>query len=57
MVKTMCKASQTTHGFIVHGLCARPPKQPMALGGLCTWFSNHVWGDVMFFRNKLKKLI
>ena len=46
--KTMCKVSQTTHGFIVHGLgpllqmvlrpCARPPKQPIVLGGPCTWF-------------------
>ena len=34
---------------------ARPPKQPMVLGGSCIWFKNHVWGDVvMFICNKIK---
>ena len=36
--------------------CARPPKQPMIVGGPCIWFSNHVWGnDAMFVPNKIKK--
>ena len=35
--------------------CARPPKQPMVLGGPSTWFKNRVWGDVvMFVPNKIE---
>ena len=38
--------------------CARPPKQPMVLGGPCIWFSNHLWGDVvMLVHNKIKNNI
>ena len=35
--------------------CAKPPKQPMVVGGPCIWFQNHVWRNVvMFVSNKIK---
>ena len=34
---------------------ARPPKQPMVVGGPCIWFQIHVWVNVvMFVPNKIK---
>ena len=38
--------------------CARPPKQPMVLGGPCTCFKTMYGGDVvMFVPNKIKNII
>ena len=30
-------------------LCARPPKQPIVVGGPCIWFKNLVWVDVIIW--------
>ena len=38
--------------------CARPPKQPMVLGGPSHGFKTMYWGDVvMFFPNKIKNIM